>query len=424
MVFIKNIIVLLKSIYIVIIEYIKYKCWINTYEQTFSNITNRLSNLNLLYTKILQWVINDTIYKNNTIKKIMESYTDNVQYDEIDIDYESLLKLTNDKDIKLVSYKPIKSGTISLIYKGILNNETPIVIKMLKKNIHEKLVNAVNFFIFLGNVCKYIPYVEKYNLSKSIIDNKDKLLLQVDFIKEVNNIETFYTSFKENSKYIIPKPYKNYTEENNNIIVMEYIEGVSIYSVKEEDKIIYIKMLYEFIFECIFNYKIFHGDLHPGNILFQKEDNIHKIGIIDYGITEDFNDDEQKKICIFFKKLSSHMYEELFNYVVDNIVESPNKILSINDIQKKEIVNLLLHIHDKHDVLKNKLKASDIYYINRELEKYNLILSIKFSKIFLFLGSMYSLLYILQNKLDCDIFNDTFIEYCNRNMYIYFILCD
>ena len=85
--FFKNSILLIKSIYIIFIEYSKYKLNITNQIETFNNITNRLSNLNILYTKILQWIINDTIYFNDDIKKNFEKFTDNVKYDDSDIDY-------------------------------------------------------------------------------------------------------------------------------------------------------------------------------------------------------------------------------------------------------------------------------------------------------------------------------------------------
>ena len=93
--FFKNTILLIKSIYIVSIEYVRYKLKINNEVETFNNITTRLSNLNILYTKFLQWIINDAIYTNEEIKKSLEKFTDNVEYQESDIDYISLLQLIN-----------------------------------------------------------------------------------------------------------------------------------------------------------------------------------------------------------------------------------------------------------------------------------------------------------------------------------------
>jgi hypothetical protein len=65
------------------------------------------------------------------------------------------------------------------------------------------------------------------------------------------------------------------------------------------------------------------------------------------------------------------------------------------------------------------MKATDIYHMNEVLKEYDLKLSLGFSKIFLFMGSMYSLLYILQEKIDGEIFQHVFNEYTSKHIYVY-----
>lgn len=414
----KNILLLVQSVYIISSEYIKYKLWINNYVTAFKNVTYRLSELNMLYTKMLQWIINDNLNDNKEIKNILKSFSDNVSYNKSDIDYPSLLKTLNNQDIKLLSFDPIKSGTVSLIYKGLLNNQE-IVIKVMRNNIRERLIESIEYFIFLGKISKYIPYIKEFNIESMVKDNREKIMSQVDFKREINNIENFYENFKENDKIIIPKVYKNYSIDNENVIVMDYIEGKSVYSIDFDDKRIYIKMLYEFVFEAIFNYRIIHGDLHPGNILFIKKDDKYELGIIDFGIIDEFTEELQQKITIFFKRLVTQKFDILFEYILDNLVVSTKNDNDISNIPKNEIIDKLLIAQDKYEILKKKVKAKDIYYINEVLKNYDLKLSFGFSKIFLFLGSMYSLLYILQEKIDGELFQETFNEYTSKHIFVY-----
>jgi len=418
MLLLKNILLLVQSLYIVSSEYIKYKFWINNYITAFKNVTSRLSELNMLYTKMLQWIINENILENKEIKDILKTYSDNVKYNNLDINYISLFKLLNNKDIKLVSLEPIKSGTVSLIYKGLLNDQE-IAIKVMRNNIRERLIESIEYFIFLGKICKYIPYIKEFNIDSMIKDNKQKIMSQLDFNKEIYNIEIFYENFKENNNIIIPKVYKDYSIDNENIIVMDYIEGDSVYLIDIDDKKIYIKMLYEFIFESLLNYRIIHGDLHPGNILFRKKDNKYELGIIDFGIIDQFTEDEQQMITIFFKRLVSQKFDILFEYILDTLVVSTNNNNDISNLPKKEIINKLLIAQNKYEILKKKVKAKDIYYINEILKVYNLKLSLGFSKVFLFLGSMYSLLHILQEKINGELFEESFKEYANKHIFVY-----
>jgi len=374
----------------------------------------------MLYTKILQWVINDSIYENKEMKKILEDFTDNVKYDQSDIDYDSLLELLNNNNITLDSFKPINSGTISLVYKGLLDNEKPIIVKMLKKNIKNRLDESIKYFIFLSKITKYIPYINVCNLDKIIVDINDKLKLQINFEEEIKNINKFYNNFEDNKNFMIPKSYDEFTLQNNKIIVMDYINGLNVYSIDQNDKLNFLKILYEFMFECMFNFKIFHGDLHPGNILFIKDsENKLKIGIIDYGIVEEYDDDIKQRVCLFFKKLVKGDDKKLYDYIVNNIGETDNCSNNLLIIDKDKIVNELLKVKEKHNILTNSVKANDIYYINNVLNKHKMILNIKFSKIFLIMSSMYSLLYMLQDDKNGEVFKECFDNYCKNYVFTY-----
>ena len=195
MILLKNILLLVQSVYIVSSEYIKYKLSINNYVTAFKNMTSRLSELNMLYTKMLQWVINESINDNKEIKNILKSFSDNVSYNKSDIDYPSLIKTLNNQDIKLLSFDPIKSGTVSLVYKGLLNNQE-IVIKVMRNNIRERLIESIEYFIFLGKITKYIPYIKEFNIDSMIKDNREKIMSQLNFKREINNIENFYYTIK------------------------------------------------------------------------------------------------------------------------------------------------------------------------------------------------------------------------------------
>jgi predicted unusual protein kinase regulating ubiquinone biosynthesis (AarF/ABC1/UbiB family) len=415
-----NIILLLQSVYIVGVEYTKYKLNINNNIQAFKNVTNRLSNLNILYTKILQWVVNDSVFENKEMKKILENFTDNVKYEESDIDYTTLLDLVNNNNIKLESLKPIKSGTLSLVYKGILNDETSVIIKILKNNIKYKLEESIKYFIFLSKISKYIPYINECNLDKIVVDINSNLILQINFDQEVKNTNKFYEYFKDNKNIVIPKVYDEYTLQYGNLIVMNYINGSNIYSADENiEKLEYLKILYEFMFECMFNYKIFHGDLHPGNILFIKEDDKYKLGIIDYGIIEECDDTLKQKLCLFFKKLIKGNDKDTYEYIVNTLGEPNIKNNKTTIIDKEKILDELMICKNKYKILTDSVKANDIYYINMVLNKNNMMLDLNFSKVFLIVSSMYSLLYMLQESKNGNVFKECFEKYCSNYIFTY-----
>ena len=85
-------------------------------------------------------------------------YTDNVRYDENEIDYDglfNLISIAKNKGDELVIHgkssfsstnngcEPIKSGVIAIIYKATLNGKQ-VIIKYRRKNIVEKFEKSMN----------------------------------------------------------------------------------------------------------------------------------------------------------------------------------------------------------------------------------------------------------------------------------------
>lgn len=102
----------------------------------------------------------------------------------------------NDKII-IDSYKPINSGTVSLVFKGRLNN-TPIAIKMLRNDIKNKIIDCLNITEYIINILKNLSWLFNYNIKITNITNniQECLIEQCDFIKEVDNLELFYDVYK------------------------------------------------------------------------------------------------------------------------------------------------------------------------------------------------------------------------------------
>ena len=99
-VFLNNVSIFLHSIFIFLFEILKFYLNITKKEECIVNIFDKLSNLNMIYTKVLQWVINDTICNNSNLMNYFEKFTNKVKYDESEIDYESLLELKNQNIIE------------------------------------------------------------------------------------------------------------------------------------------------------------------------------------------------------------------------------------------------------------------------------------------------------------------------------------
>jgi predicted unusual protein kinase regulating ubiquinone biosynthesis (AarF/ABC1/UbiB family) len=288
---IKGIVFLINAFFIFISEAFLYAIF-NDYSFFIDRLSNRLSSINILYVKIFQaFALNNSLIDDKTNNKLMK-FTDNAPWDFSDIDLYKLIEMSDKYDITLNSgYEvPINAGMISLVFKGYENKNfnKPVIIKMKRKNIQQKLDDAIDNLLFFMYVLSFIPIVNKYQLADVVNKNIEIIRHQTNFIEEIDNMNKIRENCK-NLKYVkIPIANKAVTEEYPDIILMEYIEGKKINQIKEEDYESFAKLIIKFGIVTTIVHGVVHGDLHSGNILFIKDENDskypHKIGVIDFGI--------------------------------------------------------------------------------------------------------------------------------------------
>ena len=103
----------------------------------------------------------------------------------------------------IIENNPINSGTIAIVFKGQYDNKN-IIIKLKRKNINNILKNSISLMSTIAFIVKF-TYYRYLKIDLFIETNMVYLFEQINFINEMNNIDTFYNNFKDNNEIVIPK---------------------------------------------------------------------------------------------------------------------------------------------------------------------------------------------------------------------------
>jgi hypothetical protein len=119
---------------------------------------------------------------------------------------------------------------------------------------------------------------------------------------------------------------------------MEYIDGFKLTEIEYCDNDKFAKLLASFNAKAAFCNYLYHGDLHPGNILFIKEPIAaadtdtadtgaapqykYKIGILDFGIIGRMSRSDQEVMFNLTKMVYQKKFKRIINYIITNISES------------------------------------------------------------------------------------------------------
>ena len=354
-----NVYSLISILFIIASEYVSYKITRN-YPEMIESLANRLALINILYVKLFQSFALDNNMIDEEINSKLIKYTDNVTWNDEDISNTDLISVANKYKLDLNSSnnKPINSGMISLVFKiPKEKSEECMIIKLKRKDIDKKLDDAIQQVLFIVYILSYIPSLKNLQIYDVIEKNIDSIREQTNFMEEIENMELVRKNCNKMKYVIIPKVYKEVTEECPNVIMMDYIKGEKITNIKEEDYKEYAKLVVKFGLVTYIMHGCTHGDLHSGNILFIEDENRKKkIGILDFGIIYKY---DEKFKCGMFNLLSSFNEienVELIKNAFKTIVEPEDALERLPKEDYNKIIDISIEILEKS--LKNKKKAN------------------------------------------------------------------
>lgn len=181
--------------------------------------------------------------------------------------------------------KPIASASIGQVHKAKLRSGELVAVKVQRPGLYDLFTADTRLLHYLAKLIeKRYPEAKEYDLSTIINEFESYSKKELDYMLEARNIEIFYNNFKNDNNVSIPRVFWEHTTRR--VITMTYIHGVKISDVANFDAY-HSSMkstannVFNAMLDQIFDYRVFHADPHPGNILLLGH---NKIAFLDFGI--------------------------------------------------------------------------------------------------------------------------------------------
>lgn len=170
-------------------------------------------------------------------------------------------EVSKPKGIQKMNPKPIASASIAQVHKGSLDDGRIVAIKIKRPNIDLQLDTELKDIKNILNISHtFMP--EMKLLSDWFNDFEKNISDELDFMKEVNNIQLFHEIYKYNEDFIVPRVLPELSNKDH--IVMEYVKSDSIKKCQNPIRISE-NLMNTFVEQILYN-GIIHGDLHAGNL--------------------------------------------------------------------------------------------------------------------------------------------------------------
>jgi ubiquinone biosynthesis protein len=234
---------------------------------------------------------------------------------------ENLIPLLNEysntnleKNLLNIEKTPFASASIGQVHKATLINGEEVIIKILKKDFFNSFENDVHtvkrFFKLIINI---YPKLSKVFDPIGILENIEEYTFnELDFYNEIEGqvlLKNIYEKNKNDYDLSKLKFHKIYSEfSSKKILVSKKINGKTFDELLNEKKLKYSTLLDFFYIHgfYLFGPGIFHGDIHPGNIILDENENIY---FVDTSAISKVGDKIKIGLFNFFKGLSLYDFE-------------------------------------------------------------------------------------------------------------------
>lgn len=223
------------------------------------------------------------------------------------------------KNFLQIDSVPLATASVGQVYKAKLLNGSDVVIKFIKARFKERFVSdTYRVRRFFRIVLSLYPKLKKVGNPIGILDDVEAYTIaELDLRNEARGSEvleslanTYRTTF-DLSMLSFNKKYTEYSGEN--ILVSEFINAPSVDELLTEGKFSYDDMLKLFYIQgfYIFIAGKFHGDIHPGNVLYDGK----KFYFVDTAFVGEVGDRIRRGLFYFFEALSRYDYPECAKFL-------------------------------------------------------------------------------------------------------------
>jgi ubiquinone biosynthesis protein len=190
----------------------------------------------------------------------------------------------------------LASASIGQVHRAKLKNGRRAVVKVQHPGIEGTIRRDLDILGFLADIAEMNEHLRRYQPVSLIREFGRTTLNELDFRRELRNLQAFRRNFAKDETVVFPKPYAELA--SGRVLTMEYIRGCTVADTEALNKLnvdrqelarrganVFIQM--------IFRDGFYHADPHPGNFLVLANG---KIGLLDAGMTGRIDDKFRRQI--------------------------------------------------------------------------------------------------------------------------------
>ncbi len=211
-----------------------------------------------------------------------------------------------------VDPEPMAAASIAQVHRARMADGSRVVLKIQRPGI-DRVVSQdlATLYLLAGLVERYLPETRPFHLRQIVDEFARTLRRELDFFLEASNTERFRQNFEGFNTVVIPAVHWQFTTRR--LLVLEAIEGdpadePEALQARGVDTSALARSLTRAFLKQVFDDGLFHGDLHPGNVLITPDG---RIAFLDFGAVGYLSEEAQECLGRLFLSLISRDYGQM-----------------------------------------------------------------------------------------------------------------
>ena len=199
----------------------------------------------------------------------------------------SLIREEFGQDVKEIfeefASEPLASASIAQAHLARTKSGHEVVVKVQRPQIRQIILQDLAIMEHLAQLlARRVPELGRYDPVGLVEEFRKTILQELDFRREGRNADRLRRHLQEMPGLMIPRVFWEYSAPR--VLTLEYMVGQGLrdmVSRPDAERHTIAANLYKAFLKQIFEDGFFHGDPHPGNLLFLPDG---RVGLLDFGI--------------------------------------------------------------------------------------------------------------------------------------------